>query len=234
MAGYQGRFRSRLSTRLVATRAWFFELMQLRDELTHSTIGFVTRDKNTGHLNYLHPGLAQGNRCFVVENVVAKIEEFMDGVDEFLRGSFAYLCSTLKDVPATQICGIFNARIYARTVRPSEAVDFHAGICDSYEWFERDGNPPCPLREACGAYTLRKGQRCGPYLGRPTGDRCSLCIGATLFRLHPRGACGAVPIAGSLSRHGNHPPQSLPRLRKGPFREKPPHTRTMRFKRNSF
>ena len=161
-AAFDNRLPATLPTEVVdplkATQPWFPELLRLRDELIHATTGFLTRDKDTGSLTYLHPGLQEGNCCLVIEDVVSKIKQFSDDINHFLGTSFAYLCSTLKDAPTRQVCGVFNARIYERIVRPSEAIDFHGGICKSLEWFERDDNPPCPLREMCGAYKRAKNE----------------------------------------------------------------------------
>jgi hypothetical protein len=138
------------------SKTWFDELRKLRDEMTHSDVGSCHRNRETGSLSYIHSGLGTAHRALVIEDVVAKIEWFRETINTFLGNVFQILNEALKDETTEQFCGIFNARLYQRYVKPSEATNFHGGRCKSMEWFDINGNPICPLRDRCGAYTRAK------------------------------------------------------------------------------
>jgi hypothetical protein len=138
------------------SKPWFDTLREYRDEMTHSDVGSCHRDKETGRLQYMHSGLGSRHRALVVDDVVARIKAFRDAINGFLGHVFIELNKTLKDDDTEQICGIFGGRFYQRTVKPSEATDFHGGHCKSIEWFEKEENPDCPLKDRCGAYARVK------------------------------------------------------------------------------
>ena len=138
------------------SKPWFDELRKYRDEMTHSDVGSCHRSKDTGKLSYMHSGLGTPQQALVIEDVLVKIEGFREAINQFLGQVFLVLNSTLKDEMTEQFCGIFNARFYQRCVKPSEATDFHGGRCKSFEWFEKEENPSCPLKDRCGAYNRAK------------------------------------------------------------------------------
>ena len=120
--------------------------------MTHSDVGSCHRDAESGRLQYMHSGLGNRGRALVIDDVVARIEETRDTINGFLGTIFVELNLTLKDEEIEQFCGFFGGRIYQRIVKPSEATDFHGGLCKSFEWFEKEENPDCPLKDKCGAY----------------------------------------------------------------------------------
>jgi hypothetical protein len=69
----------------------------------------------------------------------------------------------LEDKETEHLCGIFHHRAYQRFVSPGEARDFNSGRCKSYEWFEKEEQPTCPLSDQCGAYVrpLEMRAQCG-------------------------------------------------------------------------
>lgn len=138
------------------SKEWFDTLRDYRDEMTHSDVGGCHRDKESGRLQYMHSGLGSRHKALIIEDVVSKIEGFRDSINGFLGHVFTELNRTLKDEDTEQICGIFGGRFYQRIVKPSEATDFHGGKCKSLEWFEKDENSDCPLKDKCGAYARVK------------------------------------------------------------------------------
>jgi hypothetical protein len=158
--GYNGELDKRIPESIHEqfrlSKTWFDTLREYRDEMTHSDVGSCHRDKDSGRLQYMHSGLGSRHQALVVDDVVAKIEEFRDAINAFLGHVFVELNGTLKDDDTEQVCGIFGGRIYQRMVKPSEATDFHGGRCKSLEWFEKEENPDCPLRDQCGAYARIK------------------------------------------------------------------------------
>jgi hypothetical protein len=143
------------------SKPWFDTLREYRDEITHSDVGSCHRDKDTGRILYMHSGLGTRGRSLVVDDVVAKIEEFRDCINSFLGKVFIEINRTLIDAESEEMCGIFGGRIYQRTVKPSEATDFHGGRCKSLEWFEKEEHPGCPLKEQCGAFARVKQTKTG-------------------------------------------------------------------------
>ena len=141
------------------SETWFNQLRTYRDEMTHSDVGNCHHDKKK--LRYIHPGLGTPSQALLIEDVIGEIDKFRDSIISFLGIVFLELNGTLKDEETEQFCGIFGGRFYQRFVKPSEAVDFHAGRCKSLEWFEKDDNPLCPLRESCGAYARAKNSGMG-------------------------------------------------------------------------
>lgn len=136
---------------------WFFELMSMRDELTHLSIGNCSLDPETGLISYMHQGIKKRNGILIIPDVFAEIEKFFIGVNAFLGEVFHYLNSTLKDEPMLQICGIFFGRAYTRHVSPFDSRDFDGGKCDSHIWFDTLEGYRCPFVNSCGAYISAKG-----------------------------------------------------------------------------
>jgi hypothetical protein len=131
---------------------WYEELRRIRDELTHLDTGSCHKDKETGKVMYMHTGLGFDEKSLIIDDIMQKMEQIIDDVNQFTGRVFAYLLTQLKDEPMIQVCGFFNARVYTRYVSPSEAVDFHGGVCDAKRWFELEENPTCVYANECGAY----------------------------------------------------------------------------------
>ncbi|KAA0139160.1 hypothetical protein FYZ48_11000 [Gimesia chilikensis] len=164
-ATFQNAYESKIDNRvpetiikaLARTEDWYPELLRLRDEITHSNVGYAHRDKETGLICYLHDGLGTPNRSLVIEDTFHEIEKYFELINQFLGVVFQELNRTLIDNPIDQICGIFGGRVYQRKVSPSEAIDFGGGECISFKWFDLEENPNCPLKDNCTAYTRAKG-----------------------------------------------------------------------------
>lgn len=134
-----------------AERDWLADLRKIRDEITHWDVGSCFM-RDDGGISYSHGGLGTPTQAYGIDNVMEEIEKYETAVSNFLKVIFGTLNTTLADKETEQFCGIFNYRIYQRFVSPREARDFNSGRCKSYEWFEDDDNPTCPLTDQCGAY----------------------------------------------------------------------------------
>lgn len=138
------------------SKDWYPNLLRLRDELTHSNVGSCHRDDTTGNVFYMHDGLGTPGRSLVIEDVFADLKTYFDKINELLGLVFRELNRTLDDQPVELMCGIFGGRFYQRVVRPSEAIDTNGGVCKSYQWFDLEGHPDCPLKDSCQAYSRAK------------------------------------------------------------------------------
>lgn len=129
-----------------AERDWVSDLRAVRDEITHWDVGscFMHDD---GRISYSHGGLGTPTQAYGIDNVMDEIQKYETAVGDFLEVIFGTLNATLEDKETEQFCGIFNYRIYQRFVSPRQARDFNSGRCRSYEWFEDDDQPTCPLTD---------------------------------------------------------------------------------------
>ncbi|GAA4444176.1 hypothetical protein GCM10023156_02190 [Novipirellula rosea] len=141
---------------LAKTKDWYFDLLKLRDEITHSNVGSCHRQDKSDCVTYMHDGLGSPGKSLVIENVMGVIKNYFDVINELLGAVFHELNRTLNDEPIEQMCGIFGGRFYQRVVRPSEAIDTNGGVCKSYKWFDLEENPDCPLKDSCRAYSRAK------------------------------------------------------------------------------
>ncbi|MEW4453055.1 hypothetical protein AB1L30_10295 [Bremerella sp. JC817] len=141
------------------TKEWYFELLRLRDELTHSNVGSCHRDDKTGNVMYMHDGLGTPGKSLVIEDVFAALKTYFDKINDLLGLVFRELNRMLDDKPVELMCGIFGGRCYQRVVRPSEAIDINGGVCKSYQWFDLEEHPDCPLKDGCQAYARAKGEQ---------------------------------------------------------------------------
>ncbi len=132
--------------------AWYEGFRMIRDELTHLNTGHCRKDRDTGKIRYMHSGFIINGGCLIIDDIFHKLEQTIVEVNQFIGRVFAYLLTQLKDERMPQICGIFNSRVYTRYVSPSEAIDFHGGICESKVWFDLEENPTCLFADKCGAY----------------------------------------------------------------------------------
>lgn len=143
---------------LANTEEWYLRLMKLRDEITHSSVGACHKHSESGEVCYMHDGLGTPGKCLVIENVFGEIEKYFTLINQLLGVVFREFNASLDNNAVEQMCGIFGGRFYQRIVRPSEAVDVHGGVCKSYEWFDLEDQPNCPLKESCQAYSRAKSQ----------------------------------------------------------------------------
>jgi hypothetical protein len=142
---------------LANTSMWYPNLLRLRDELTHSNVGSCHHDDKTGNVSYMHDGLGTPSRSLVIKDVFADLKTYFDKINELLGIVFRELNRTLEDKPVELMCGIFGGRFYQRVIRPSEATDTNGGICKSYDWFDLEEHPDCPLKGSCQTYARAKG-----------------------------------------------------------------------------
>lgn len=140
----------------VTEATWYEGFRMIRDELTHHDTGSCHKDHESGIIGYVHHGIKIKNRPLIIDDIFEKIEQTFGEVNQFVGRVFAYLYTQLNDEPVMQVCGFFGGRVYTRQVAPSQAVDFHGGVCESYKWFELDENPTCVLANECGAYRNTK------------------------------------------------------------------------------
>lgn len=136
----------------VTEASWYDGFRAIRDELTHHDTGSCSKDRDTGKIRYFHHGIKIKDKPLIIEDIFEKIDQTFSDVNQFIGRVFAYLYSQLNDSPVLQFCGIFGGRMYTRYVSPSEAIDFHSGICDAKKWFELEENPTCIFANECGAY----------------------------------------------------------------------------------
>ena len=161
---FQNAFSNKLDPRvpaailsaIVNTKGWYFNLLKLRDELTHSNVGSCHRDDKTGNVMYMHDGLGTPGKSLVIEDVFTELQRYFDEINKLLGLVFRELNLTLNDISVEIMCGIFGGRFYERIIRPSEATDTNGGICKSHQWFDLDENPDCPLKDKCQAYSRAK------------------------------------------------------------------------------
>jgi hypothetical protein len=135
-----------------STQPWYGKIRGIRDELTHADVGSCNRDVEKNTVTYMHVGLGTGDKALVIEDVFGELSQYFEKINGFLGRVFLELNKTLVDNETEQICGFFNARVYLRVVRPSEAIDFNGGRCNSYQWFDQEEHPSCPFKDTCGAY----------------------------------------------------------------------------------
>jgi hypothetical protein len=133
---------------------WYEPLRTLRDELTHSDIGSVHQDQTTGRVSYMHTGLGTGERAFIIEDILARMDADIQAVNQFLGVLFLHLNTLLTDAPTVQLCGLHQGKALIREISPEPTLNFDSGKCLAVAWIEVDGKPTCPL--LCGAYWRAK------------------------------------------------------------------------------
>lgn len=132
------------------TAQWYPELRRIRDALTHSDIGSCHLDKTSQTISYMHSGLGDNKRAFIIKDILKYLDELKVQINQFTGKVFNCLNATLLDKELWQMCGIFNGFVYSRFVRPSEALDFNSGRCNA--WFDNSSIAQCHFADKCGAY----------------------------------------------------------------------------------
>lgn len=140
---------------LIASASWYRDLLYLRDELTHVETGSVHVDEKTESLRYFHFGMKKDEKAFVIDDIFGWLDFMFNEVNLFLGEVFRHLNGCLNDVPVSQMCGMVEGRMLHRYVRPTERLTFDSGQCGAWVWFDQPGNPTCPFKENCGAYSNR-------------------------------------------------------------------------------
>ncbi len=135
---------------------WYNGFRMIRDELTHHDTGRCHKDRDTGKIRYIHSGIKIKKESLIIDDIFEKLNQTFSEVNQFIERVFKYLNTKLNNEPVIQICGIFEGRAYTRFVSPHDATDFHGGVCESYKWFDLEGNPTCKFAAQCGAYNKAK------------------------------------------------------------------------------
>ncbi|UUA74153.1 hypothetical protein [Cellvibrio sp. QJXJ] len=98
----------------ILSAPWFEELLAIRDELTHSDIENCHRNQETGKISYSHAGLKRNGSSLIIEDVLQKCSDLINGVNLLLGKIFNFLNSNLKKTNINQLCGVFFGRGYMR------------------------------------------------------------------------------------------------------------------------
>ncbi|WP_157198703.1 hypothetical protein [Methanohalophilus mahii] len=143
-----------------AYKDWFLELRKIRTAITHKGIGDCSKGK-AGKIEYFHTNIAQmPTNTLVTNDVFRDLTTYEKQIILFVNTIFHELNKTLEDNQTVQFCGIFGGLLYQRLVSPYEATDFNSGVCNSYDWFEREDRQTCPFAKSCGAYLkVKNGKR---------------------------------------------------------------------------
>ncbi len=147
-----GRFPETLLDAIVTAAPWVADLRHLRDTIAHSDTGSCHLDSESDVVRYMNSAMGPSNRAHVIDDIFSDVEQYFSSVNQLLGVIFRFLNSQLNDSETQQFCGVFFGRMYTRLVRPSEAIDFHAGRCQSHRWFDKEENSTCPFVDKCGAY----------------------------------------------------------------------------------
>lgn len=130
---------------------WYEELLAIRDELTHSDVGFCRLDPTSRLIAYSHQGVSRNGSSLNIPDVFGKLDELISGINLFLGSVFGYLNSQLQPNVIDQLCGIFFGRGYMRRLPLQGEIDFDSGTCQS-RLCDTEAEYRCPFADKCGAY----------------------------------------------------------------------------------
>jgi len=134
-----------------ANAHWYWQLLHMRDALTHSDIG-ICRASEGSTISYSHDGLSQDGQSLEIPDIFQRLETLVASINQFIGEVFHYLYSQLRQEPVMQICGIFEGRFYFRHVAPLPDLSFHSGVCGTRHYEASPGGRRCPLAEQCAAF----------------------------------------------------------------------------------
>jgi len=137
---------------IISGASWYYELLHLRDELTHLATGWVRGGSPNEPVAYSHRGLKAGGLPLEIEDIFGWLTAMFGAVNAFLGNIFHFLNTTLKYTPVMEPCGMVEGRMLMRQLWPVNPIDFNSGACISWVWFELPDNPTCPFKDQCGAY----------------------------------------------------------------------------------
>lgn len=135
-----------------AGNSWFPRLRTLRTELTHGGVGSCHKNKDSQKIFYMHEGLGDSQRAYVVDDITAEVNTFARGALGLIQDIFNILYSQLDQNESFQVCGIYKGRIFQRMAAPEVPPKNTMGRCHSFSWFENEAGFECPLRAKCSAY----------------------------------------------------------------------------------
>ena len=139
---------------------WYWDLLKIRDELTHLATGSIHLDQETNCARYHHYGITKGDKPLMVDDIFNWLDCMTREVNQFLGTIFHHLNSLLNDRSIFQVCGMTKGRLLHRFVSPVGDLTFNSGICGAWVWFEKSENPACPFKEQCGAYLRVRQKNC--------------------------------------------------------------------------
>jgi hypothetical protein len=137
---------------IAAADDWFSRLRLLRTELMHGGTGSCHRDNTSQKTMYIHEGLGDSGKAFIIEDIHAEINIFAKGVHGLVYSIFDDMYKSLESINSQHVCGFFKGRIYQRYAIPEPVPHSQMGKCMSFEWFEKELDYICPLKKACKAY----------------------------------------------------------------------------------
>jgi hypothetical protein len=137
---------------VTAQNNWFPSLRRLRTELAHGQTGVCDLVERTDKIRYFHGGLGDGRKAFVIEDVIAELNTWREGVIVLKEIIFKQLFLLLEQEPVHQPCGMYKGHLYERFVAPTATLSSNDGFCHSRRWFLMAGDLQCPRRNECGAF----------------------------------------------------------------------------------
>lgn len=124
----------------IAGASWYWDLLHLRDELTHLGTGSVHAHENKRALKYFNVGMKKAGEPFVVDDIFEWLNNMFEEVKRFLGIVFSHLNGHLIDEPVYQICGMVEGRMLHRYVSPAGELTFDSGQCGAWIWFDQPEN----------------------------------------------------------------------------------------------
>jgi hypothetical protein len=76
---------------------WYEDLLKVRDELTHSDVGRCHLDGKKGKVSYMHTGLGNQTKAFVIDDIFERLGKNLNDVNLFLGKVFRYLNSLQRE-----------------------------------------------------------------------------------------------------------------------------------------
>lgn len=138
--------------RSMVAAEWYWDLLFLRDELTHLSVGSCSLSADSDAVTYMHQGISKGGQPLVIEDILAHAADLCEKINQFLGEVFHYLNSELKPSEIDVPCAVAYGRIYMRRLSSQRPVTFQSGNCNSRQWFDADEAYRCPLANGCDAY----------------------------------------------------------------------------------
>lgn len=144
-------FPDRLKSAMVKAE-WYWDLLFLRDELTHLSVGSCSASGDGKTVTYIHHGIKKGDRPLIIDDIIGHAANLSERLNQFLGEVFHYLNSELQPSEIDELCGFAYGRVYMRRLSSNRPVTFQSGSCSSRHWFDKDESFRCPMADGCEAY----------------------------------------------------------------------------------
>ena len=131
---------------------WYWDLLFLRDELTHLSVGSCSLSSDGDAITYMHQGILKAGRPLIIEDIFAHAANLCERINQFLGEVFNHLNSELKPSEIDVPCAFAHGRIYMRKLSSERPVTLQSGKCNSRHWFDANDAYRCPLVDECEAY----------------------------------------------------------------------------------